>query len=77
MTSVNEMNAYERGKKEERTRIKDIIRLEVIREQSKQYDGNNLESACDHYAIAANSWEEIIRYEDGHDAALLKVLKQI
>jgi hypothetical protein len=77
MTSVNEMNAYERGKKEEKQRIKDILRLSVISEQSKPYDGNDLESACDHYGIAADSWSEIIRFEDGHDSALRKALHDI
>jgi hypothetical protein len=31
----------------------------------RPYDGNSLPSACDHYCIAAESWAEIIRFEDG------------
>ncbi len=37
---------------------------------NKKYDGNDLSSACDEYGIAAESWSEIIRYEDGFNSAL-------
>ena len=39
----------------------------------KQYDGNDLNSACDAYGCAFTNWEEVIRYENGHDAALDRI----
>ena len=38
------------------------------------YDGNNLHSAEEHYSISAKNWDEIIRLEDGAQAALSEVL---
>jgi hypothetical protein len=47
------------------------IESEIEGEKPKRdYDGNNLESACDKYHIAADSWTEIIRFEDGMNHAL-------
>lgn len=41
---------------------------------NKGYNGNDLESACDYYGIAAEDWSEIIRYEDGYNMAIANVL---
>lgn len=48
-----------------------------IRGQVKKYDGNNLSEAGDVYGIAPEGWSEIIRYEDGHDAAINETLTLI
>lgn len=39
----------------------------------KGYDGNDLKSAADFYGIAAESWAEIIRFENGHNSALNEI----
>lgn len=36
----------------------------------RQYDGNDIKSAGDAYNIAAESWDEIIRFEDGYRFAI-------
>jgi len=44
-----------------------------IKEQGKwlrDYDGNNLEEANKHFCIAADDWQEIVRFEDGFNLAI-------
>lgn len=36
----------------------------------KEYDGNNLREASAYHGIGADSWDEIVRYEQGHTACL-------
>jgi hypothetical protein len=48
-----------------------------FRNNPKGYDGNNLEDASNYHGIAAETWAEIIRHEDGHDAALSDLTSQI
>lgn len=50
--------------------VEEEIKKEKISGKPKKYDGNNLKSVMGVYPMSANSWEEVIRYEDGHDAAL-------
>lgn len=40
----------------------------------KDYDGNNLKEACRKYSIGAESWTEILRYEDGYNQAIHDIL---
>lgn len=49
-----------------------IVKMEGLRKttRNKKYDGNDLKSAGDAYYIAADTWSEIIRYEDGFNAAI-------
>lgn len=36
---------------------------------SPKYDGDNLDAASDTYGCAFRNWGEVIRYEDGYNAA--------
>ena len=45
--------------------------------KNKKYDGNDLNSACDVYGIAAQNWAEIIRFEDGYNFALQEELSLV
>ena len=42
-----------------------------VEDLKKDYDGNDLKSACDAHGVAADSWSEIIRFEQGYDLANL------
>jgi hypothetical protein len=43
----------------------------------KNYDGNDMGSACNHYQMSCTEWKEIIRYEQGYREAISNVLKLI
>lgn len=49
-------------------------KLEALkpRNNKKPYDGNDLNSACDHYHIGADDWYEILRLEEGIERGLEK-----
>ena len=60
------------ARQNERDRILELIdkrEIEIVG-NAKGYDGNDIRSASKHYNIAAESWAEIIRYEDGYNNAL-------
>lgn len=42
----------------------------AITADNRAYDGNDIESARDFYHLAFNNWGEVIRYEDGFNAAV-------
>ncbi len=57
----------------ERTRLHAAIEKEKVHGRIKNYDGNLLATASEHYNIAAETWAEIIRYEQGFNAALTRI----
>ena len=64
-----------KSKSEVRRRIQEYVtsELQSLMEEieklptRKEYDGNNLESACRAYHIGAENWDEILRLEDGQE----------
>lgn len=50
---------------------------EILPKVTEEYDGNNLESACDAYCMAAENWAEIIRYENGRMSYRSEVIELI
>lgn len=45
----------------------------ALKTDSKNYNGNDLDSANDFYGVAANNWSEIIRFEQGINETVLKI----
>lgn len=64
----------QKAKEEERARIQGFIEGMKLK---KDYDGNDLKTACDEYCIGAENWTEIIRYEDGYSSALQDLSQKI
>lgn len=58
----------------QREEMKEKVEKLNIRNNKKPYNGNDLNSACQYYRIAASDWAEIVRYENGHDDALTAAL---
>lgn len=44
--------------------------IRTLKFTGKEYDGNDLNSACQFYSIAAENWNEIIRFENGFNQAI-------
>ena len=53
--------------------LEEVEKMKLVRD----YDGNNLQEACEKYCIGAETWIEIIRYENGYTAALYDLKERI
>lgn len=66
--------AFQSGYLEAKRDVRAAIEKTIAKERKRDYDGDDLEAASDKYGIAVESWTEIIRYEDGVDAAFSIIL---